>query len=332
MDQEKRKARTTNIVLGCGILFAFFLMVVALIGFTGSSFKNKTDFGSTFLSDVGSSGKDFIGVIYISGIIHSGKSSPGGFMGDRSSGSDTLVRIIDKARENDKCRALLLRVNSPGGSAAGSQEIFSALKRFKEEGDKPVIVSMGDIAASGGYYISAAADTVFANPATLTGSIGVIMNMINYEELFEKLGMKSNAIKSGKHKDIGSPYREMSEEERAILQSTVDNVHMQFVSAVARGRGLEIEEVIKIADGSIFTGEQALELKLVDQVGGMYDAIAFTAEKTGVDPENISYLQGENKFSFLFDMMNDIKPELFGNTALERFVGTMLLNPTLITK
>ncbi|PKM82292.1 MAG: signal peptide peptidase SppA, partial [Firmicutes bacterium HGW-Firmicutes-13] len=170
----------------------------------------------------------------------------------------------------------------PGGSAAASQEINSEIKKLREEG-KVVVVSMADVAASGGYYIAAAADKILANPGTTTGSIGVIMQVTNLEELYEKIGMEIETIKSGEQKDIGNPARPMTEEERSILQSISNDIYDQFVDAVAEGRNLSRERVLELADGRIFTGRQAFELDLIDELGDLYDAVEKAAELAGLD-------------------------------------------------
>ncbi len=165
--------------------------------------------------------------------------------------------------------------------------------------EKKVVVSMESIAASGGYYIACAADTLFANPGTLVGSIGVILQLENIEELLKKIGLKSKVIKSGKYKDIGSMTREMTEQEEAILQNFSDDIHSQFIDAVAEGRNMKREEVIKLADGRIFAGEQALQLGLIDNLGNLQDAIAMTAEMVGIEGEPKVIYPRKEKLSIL---------------------------------
>ncbi len=275
---------------------------------------------------------DRVGVLYVSGVIHSGRSGAGGLMGSRTSGSDSIVSMIENAAADPGVKALVVRINSPGGSAAGSQEIYDALLRFKQK-NKPVIISMGDVAASGGYYIAAAGDTIFADPATLTGSIGVIFSLVGYEELFKKVGLDSNVIKSVEHKDIGSPYRPMTEEERQILQGAVDNIHAQFISHVAKGRGMDIEDVAKLADGRLYTGEQALENKLVDKMGGMHEAVEFAAKKADLSPSpDIEYLQKENPFLSLFETASEIGSGVLANKIAEAAAKQMLAAPGIETR
>jgi len=180
-------------------------------------------------------------------------------------------------------KAIVLRVDSPGGAVAPSQEIYEEVKKATLK--KKVIVSMGSVAASGGYYISAPADRIIANPGTLTGSIGVIMEITNIEGLMNKIGVKTEVIKSGRHKDIASAFRKMGKEERLILQGVLDDVHEQFIKAVSDGRKIPFDEVKKLADGRIFTGKQAMEARLVDELGTLEDAIAAAGRLAGIKGE-----------------------------------------------
>ena len=174
-------------------------------------------------------------------------------------------------------------MDSPGGAVAPSQEIYEEVKKATLK--KKVIVSMGSVAASGGYYISAPADRIIANPGTLTGSIGVIMEIPNIEGLMNKIGVKTEVIKSGRHKDIASAFRKMGKEERLILQGVLDDVHEQFIKAVSEGRKIPFEEAKKLADGRIFTGRQAVEARLVDELGTLEDAIAIAGRLAGIKGE-----------------------------------------------
>ncbi|MBI4489090.1 MAG: signal peptide peptidase SppA [Deltaproteobacteria bacterium] len=191
-------------------------------------------------------------------------------------------------------KAVVVRIDSPGGGVAPTQEIYEEIEKLKKK--KPVIASLGGMATSGGYYIASACDQVVANPGTLTGSIGVIMQLGNVEELMKKLGLKGYSIKSGPHKDIGSPLRPLSPEGRAILQSLVDNVHGQFVSAVARGRGMAEDKIRELADGRVYSGEQAKGLGLVDILGNVEDAIDLAAKRAGIKgPPQVFYSRGEDR-------------------------------------
>ena len=222
---------------------------------------------------------------------------------------ETVKQIKEFARD-DKVKAIVLRIDSPGGVVGPSQEIWSAVKKARIK--KHVIVSMGSVAASGGYYIAAPANLIYANPGTITGSIGVLMKFSNLEGLMGKVGMKSFTIKTGKFKDVGSPSRPMSGEEREMLQSVIESTHSQFVKAVAEGRRLPEAEVRKLADGRIFSGEQALAHKLVDRLGTMQDAIDEAGRVGGIsgDPHII---KPPKKKPFLLDMLVEESAGRFGN-------------------
>jgi len=178
---------------------------------------------------------------------------------------------LNRVYKDDSFKILLLRIDSPGGAVSPSQEIYQAVLRVKEK--KKVIVSMGTVAASGGYYIASAADRIVALPGTITGSIGVLMDYTNVEQLLDFLKVHAEVLKSGKMKDVGSPLRSLTPEERSYLQGILDDMHRQFIEAVAKGRNMPVEEIEKLADGRVFTGEQALKLKLIDELGGQQTAI-----------------------------------------------------------
>jgi len=199
--------------------------------------------------------------------------------------SQTTIGELKRFSENPSIKAIVIRIDSPGGGVVPSQEIYNAVKRVRSKHNKAVIASMGSVAASGGYYIAAATDRIVANPGTLTGSIGVIMETANVEGLLQKIGVEGVVIKSGKFKDVGSPLRKMSGDERGLLQGVMDDVHKQFIEAVAEGRSLELRAAQALADGRIFTGRQAKEAKLVDELGDLEDAIQLAAEVVGIEGE-----------------------------------------------
>ena len=199
--------------------------------------------------------------------------------------SQTTIGELKRFSENPSVKAIVIRIDSPGGGVVPSQEIYNAVKRVRSKHNKAVIASMGSVAASGGYYIAAATDRIVANPGTLTGSIGVIMETANVEGLLQKIGVEGVVIKSGKYKDVGSPLRKMSTDERGLLQGVMDDVHKQFIEAVAEGRSLELRAAQALADGRIFTGRQAKEAKLVDELGDLEDAIQLAAEVVGIEGE-----------------------------------------------
>ena len=213
-------------------------------------------------------------------------------------GSRVTVRQLRDFQHNPKVKGIILRINSPGGGVGPSQEIYNAVTRIREEGRKKIFASLGSVAASGGYYIASAADTIFANPGTLTGSIGVIMAFSNIQDLIEKIGIRPEVIKSGAFKDVGSPVRPISSEERKLLQNLVDDVHQQFVEDVAKGRNLPIQDVQRLADGRVYTGRQAFELKMVDHLGGLQDAIDLLATQAGIEGTP-QIVQEEEKMPFL---------------------------------
>jgi len=193
-------------------------------------------------------------------------------------------RVIDQLiryREDGGVKAIVLRIDSPGGSVGPSQEIYREVMKTKNA--KTVVASLGGVAASGGYYVASAADAIVANPGTLTGSIGVIMQFSNVEGLMKLIGLKTYTFKSGKHKDLGSPFREPSSDDEKILMGVIENVHDQFVRAVAQGRDMEVPRVREVADGRVLSGQQAMELGLVDRMGNFQDAIDLAAEMGGID-------------------------------------------------
>ena len=223
-------------------------------------------------------GKGKVAVIRLSGVIadsgQQGLLVTGGI-------SPGLVReYLIRADQDSGVKAVVLRIDSPGGSAAASQEITSSIRHFKEKTGKPVVVSMGDMAASGGYYISTYADSIVANPSTLTGSIGVISQFIYIEGLLDKLGLELETIKSGKHKDMG--IWPLTQEQRQIMQDISDDLYNQFVNTVAEGRGLSVARVTELATGQLYTGTQALDLGLIDDLGGLDTAIDIATSLAGV--------------------------------------------------
>jgi protease-4 len=213
------------------------------------------------------------------------------------SDSEPVIEQLKRFGKDDSVKAIVLRIDSPGGGVGPSQEIYEEVKKVRAK--KPVLASMGALAASGGYYIACAAQRVYANPGTMTGSIGVIMPFMNVKDLVEKIGVKGMTVKSGTFKDIGSPLRDMTPLERELLQGVVDNVHLQFVNAVADGRNLDRQEVLQIADGRIFTGEQAKELGLVDVLGNLEDAISDAGKLGKISGEPKVVTPPKKKISFL---------------------------------
>lgn len=230
-----------------------------------------------------------IGLIYVEGVITGARGEAGLFSGTAS--GQALMEQLKRAREDDTIKAVLIRINSPGGSSAASQEVGEEVDKLRKSGKK-VVASMGDVAASGGYWIAAKCDRIIANPSTMTGSIGVIMDLQNMQELFDKIGVSPQTIKSGPYKDIGSINRPLSPPERAILQSMVDDIYVQFVDVVAEGRKMDRKKVRGLADGRVFTGRQAKANGLVDELGNFYDAIDLTAKIADIQGEPEVYELG----------------------------------------
>ncbi len=231
--------------------------------------------------------------------------------------SRSTIEELRKYRDDASVKAVVLRVDSPGGAVAPSQEIYEEVGKLKET--KPVVVSMGSVAASGGYYIAAPATKIYANPGTVTGSIGVIMEIPNFKGLMDKVGIKTEVIKSGKHKDLASVFRGVGREERAILQGVLDDVHDQFIRAVSEGRGIPYKRVKEIADGRIFTGRQAKDVGLVDALGNIQDAIMEAARLGGIEgePNVISKKEKSSILDLLDSRIPDELKEAFGTVSLK---------------
>ena len=251
--ERKRTVRTALALLG--------LLVLAVIG---------VSLLTSLALDSGWLGGERVAVIRIEGVIMDSRET---------------IEELRRFRDNPSIKAVVLRIDSPGGGVVPSQEIHTEGLKARKDGRLKVVASMGNLAASGGYYIAAATDKIVANPGTLTGSIGVIMELANVQGLLEKVGVQSVVIKSGRYKDLASPFRAMSKEDRALLQSVLDDVHDQFIQAVAAGRALKVEEVRPLADGRIFTGRQARTAKLVDELGDLQDAIKLAARLVGIEGE-----------------------------------------------
>lgn len=223
-------------------------------------------------------GRDRIALIPVEGTI---SESPGGLWSDTID-FEGILSQLQQAMEDDSVKAVILRINSPGGEVVASDEIYRAIKRVQEQG-KPVVASMGGTAASGGYYIATAADWILANPNTLTGSIGVIFTLPNYEGVADLIGYKVNVIQSGAMKDMGNPWREMRPDEKEVFQKLVDETYGRFVDLVAKERGMPREKVLTLADGRIYTGQQAKDLGLVDELGTLDDAFAAAKRLAGLE-------------------------------------------------
>ncbi|EDY84571.1 signal peptide peptidase SppA, 67K type [Verrucomicrobiia bacterium DG1235] len=242
----------------------------------------------------------FVAVIYAEGTIVNGEGNEG------QVGGSGLARVIRKARQDDRVKAIVLRVNSPGGSALASEVIQREMRLAKEK--MPVVVSMGSVAASGGYWISAYADRIFAQPNTLTGSIGVIGVFFNYEELAATHGVNFDTVKTTEHADLMAQFRPKTEREMSLVQRHVDVIYDSFLAKVAEGRGLELEAVAEIAEGRIWSGADALELGLVDELGGLGEAIAYAGEQADLG-EGPAVMELPEARNFLQDLLSGVSEQ-----------------------
>lgn len=268
-----------------------------------------------------------VAVIYVEGVITGGRGQTG--LWGNGGGTDAVVRQIQSARDDAEVKAVVIRINSPGGSAPASQEVGEELKKLRASG-KVVVASMGDIAASGGYWIAALCDKIYANPGTITGSIGIYIPYANWEELFGKIGIHGEKIKSGPHKDMLSPERPMTAAERAILQEMVDDLYEQFVAVVSEGRKLDPARVRQLADGRIYTGRQAKVLGLVDEMGAMEEAVNAAAKMSGITGKPLIKEYGHES---MWEMIFGSNSQSLAETMLGRLLrvdlsGTRLLSPT----
>lgn len=269
-----------GIVLACAILpLGGFALLLAAAG--GSSNPGVAVPATPWQEKIVSGqGQERVLILDVTGIIGTPES---GFPSDQLSQHD-LISQIKQATEDPDVRAVVVRVDSPGGGVVASNEIYQALRDLRGAG-KHVVVSMGSVAASGGYYIATAAERIYANADTFTGSLGVILTLLNYQDAFDKVGLRQVIFKSGEFKDIGSPVREVTPEEQAILQSIIDQAYQGFVDVIVEGRNLPREQVLQLADGRIYTGQQALELGLIDELGDQDAAIAGAKSLAALDED-----------------------------------------------
>jgi len=261
MSEPPRSRAFLWVLLGGGAFFLFLLAVFALVYFTVRSEQRSSSF-SRF--------GDKIAVVDLEGVILSPKD---------------LVEQLRKYGDDSSIKAIIIHVNSPGGGAAASEEIYREVLRIRDVKKKRIVASIETVGASGAYYVSSATNKIFANEASIVGSIGVIAEWYNYEELMKWAKLKAIVIKAGEFKDTGSPAREMTPAERAYMQGLIDNMHAQFIDSVAKGRRLKVEEIKPLADGKVWTGDQALPLKLIDQIGDFRAAVEDTAKSVGIRGE-----------------------------------------------
>ena len=279
------------ILLGLFILTGIFFLFLGGISLLVSSLISQSTRTDIF------SRKEGVGIVELKGLIVS---------------TEQVLKHLTEFRNNSDIKSIVLRIESPGGAVGAAQEIYQEIKRTSAV--KPIVASMGSMGASGGYYAALGADIILANPGTMTGSIGVIVKFPNLEGLFEKIGYKSEVIKSGPLKDIGASNRPLSEEERTIMQDLIDNVYNQFVRDIATSRSLPEETIFELADGRVYTGEQALELGLIDKLGNFTDAVTIAADLGGLDTEDpqLIYPRIERKFS-LINLLTNAEQSLVDN-------------------
>jgi protease IV len=269
-------------IVGTSVMLAAFFLVVILITVLLRDEDGITDRGRT------------IGIVAIEGVISSELT-------------ERTVRQLTKYGDDTSIKAIILRIDSPGGGVASSQEIYEEVRRVRSAG-KLVVASMGSVAASGGYYVACVADHIFANAGTITGSIGVIVQLANVSELLHTIGIESTVITSGPYKDSGNPTRTLRPEERQVFQALVDDVYQQFIEAVAQGRNLPLDEVRHAADGRIYTGRQAKDLRLIDELGSLHDAIRYAASAIGIVGKPRLVQESKERFwwlRFFFESLTD---------------------------
>jgi protease-4 len=288
-------AKKSDVVIGVIIVVSFlFFSLIVLFAFMGISGE-----GEISLAGMGKK----VAIIDLHGTI---------------TNSADIIRQLKKYSKDSSVPAIVMHIDSPGGGVAPSQEIYEEMKKAKENGKK-IVASMGSVGASGGYYVACVADTIIANPGTLTGSIGVLLEFPVAEELFKKIGLRFEVVKSGEFKDMGTYNRRMTESERKLLQSVIDDTYDQFVDVLVENRNLSKEEALKIADGSIFTGRQAKKLGLVDELGDLEDAIKIAGKMAGIEGPPKTIKERVRKVTF-FDLLTQQMEDLFKLNESEKLM------------
>jgi len=295
---ERRSRTLLWILIGGGAFFLFVLAVFSLVYLTlhaGSNQASFTGFG------------DRIGVVDLDGVILS---------------PEPVVGQLKKFADDSSIKAIILHVNSPGGGVAASEEIYREVKRVREEKKKRVVVSIGTVGASGAYYIASASNKIYADQGSIVGSIGVIAEWVNYGDLLKWAKLKSVVFKTGEFKDTGNPTRDLTPSEQAYMQSLIDNMFGQFVQAVAEGRGMKVDDVKTIANGKVWTGKQALSMKLIDDVGDFETVVKETAKSVNISGEPTLVRPEKDRRTMLDLMLGDISQYLPDSTKmLEQHVG-----------
>ncbi len=259
-----------------------FLGVVFLISF--SSNMMSSGFAKSYAQNDGN-----IGIVEINGMILNSKK---------------VIQDIQTFNDDDDIKAIILRVDSPGGGIGPSQEIYREIMKVKST--KKIITSMGSVAASGGYYIASATNGIVANPGTITGSIGVIMEYVNLMEIAQKIGISPIVIKSGEFKDMGSPLRELKDSEKKLFQALVDELHLQFVTDASKARDIDLEIMKALADGRVYTGQKALQLKLIDRLGNLDDAVQWAGELADIQEELVPVYPKEDRMTFFKNLADTL--------------------------
>ncbi len=290
MNRWMTRGAWVSVVLFVSIAFVLFLLSRVFFG-DGV----REGFG------IGFSDRDVVGLVQIKGGIFDARGA---------------ISNLNKLRRNPRVKSLVIRIDSPGGAVGPTQEIYEEVQRFRRTGRK-VVASLGSVAASGGYYIAAAADKIYSNPGTITGSIGVVMIVPNAEKLVDALGLRFSIIKSAPHKDLGSPLRKMSQADRKILQRLIDDTYGQFVRAVSEGRKIPMAKALQIADGSIYSGERAKELGLVDKLGSQWDATLEAARLGNIkgEPKVLEIKTGGGIFGFFRQSLQEVSSWVGGGAA-----------------
>ncbi|MGO9167007.1 MAG: signal peptide peptidase SppA [Candidatus Sulfotelmatobacter sp.] len=295
---ERRSRTLLWILIGGGAFFLFVLAVFSLVYLTLHAGGNESSFGGF---------GDRIGVVDLDGVILS---------------PQPVVGQLKKFADDSSIKAIILHVNSPGGGVAASEEIYREVKRIHEEKKKRIVVSIESVGASGAYYVASASDKIYANNGSIVGSIGVIAEWVNYGDLMKWAKLKSIVFKTGKFKGTGDPARDLTPAEQAYMQSLIDNMFSQFVQAVADGRGMKFDDVKAIANGKVWTGKQALDMKLIDNVGDFEAVVKDTAKSVGISGEPTLVHPEKDRRTLLDLLLGDVSQYL-PNTEkmLEQHVG-----------
>jgi protease-4 len=304
--------KENRILIGIGALFLVSIITAVLLQHPKETPKESPGVFSS-KGFVGSN-KNQIALVHLYGqLTTSGRS---GFY-ESTNGSDQIIEKLNNLEENDNLKAVILRINSPGGTVGSSQELYNALVSFKKKKNIPIIASIADMGTSGAYWAALASDTIYANPGSMVGSIGVFMGNYDLSGLSEKFGIGFTIVKGGKYKDTLSQWKKPSKDELKILETLINDVHTQFIDAVAQSRNMSFDDAKVLADGRIYTGNQALSAKLIDKTGGLQDAISFAKESTKMDDEPVII---DTRKEFFQPWMQYFRKRFEGLAFLSRFL------------